>query len=178
MIRINEFGRGALGSVKNFGFDSAVIKGSFFGSFVKRLTHTYTLKIRQLFKIVFNFVRMGFACLLALSLAGPAHAFDADLDILKLPAPNATPTSAFPDCLGAFYGRALNTRIHVYQNQSTMVGGGYWNAGADTITPTPSVTPAMLADCGYTNPTIIWQVGPTAPTYALDDYIGIIWRAS
>ncbi|MEP1330715.1 Ig-like domain-containing protein, partial [Pseudophaeobacter sp.] len=58
------------------------------------------------------------------------------------------------------------------------MGGGYWKLNEDTIVSGPSIQVNALETCGYTNPVIISQTGPSGATYAADGYIGMIWRAS
>ena len=125
-------------------------------------------------------LRTGCAGLVALCATGPVLAFEGGgaSIFLDLPAPNAATNSFSPKCMGLVFSRNASTRIRFHQDTQTLVGGGYWVANSDTIISTTPATEGDLELCGYTNPVIISQDGPSGPTFAQDDYIGIVWRAS
>ena len=145
------------------------------GSFL-RANLNYSREKRSSMKERVNGTRSFFSgtalvCLGVMSGAGAANAFDSGI----LSSDHAAPTTS--NCLEAMVGRSINSRIqhNVYNGQ--LVGGGYWAANADIINSSPSLSTSSLAQCGYTDPVIVSQVGPTGATYAADDYIGVIWRA-
>ncbi|MBU2886211.1 hypothetical protein KO507_10595 [Gilvimarinus agarilyticus] len=117
-------------------------------------------------------IALTLICALVFCLFNPAQAFQSNIGSAEQLGPSANV------CFEARWGASGNTRIQHQANNSQLVAGEFWLANTDTIMPGSTVTVASIESCGYTAPVIISQVGPTGATYAADDYIGIIWRAS
>ncbi len=116
---------------------------------------------------------LGVLCAFGSALATtPSHAFETFSSIQA--AQQIGPDTNV--CLEAFYGATTNTRIQANIFNGNLAGGSFWSPAGSAVS-TPALDIRALDACGYLDIIIVSQNGADGPSYAADDYIGVVWRA-